>query len=79
MPLYAFMVSDVCRIVDAFNLKDALAEAYINKDDEYEVIGEEDFEYICSLSSAISRKLTGLPEAITDIIKGREDKLKKLK
>lgn len=47
MPLYGFMVQDVCRIVDAFNLKDALHEACIEKGDEYELIGEEDLEYMC--------------------------------
>lgn len=50
MPLYAFMVQDVCRIVDAFNLKDALREACIEKDDEYELIEEEDLERMCFLA-----------------------------
>jgi hypothetical protein len=61
MPLYAFMVHDVCRIVDAFNLKDALQEACIKKDDEYEIIGEEDFEYMCISSAGNNDKLFGSP------------------
>lgn len=61
MPLYAFMVQDVCRIVDAFNLKDALQEACIQKEDEYEIIGEEDLEYMCISSAGKSDVLFGSP------------------
>jgi hypothetical protein len=61
MPLYAFMVHDICRVVDAFNLKDALQEACIEKDDEYELIGEEDLEYMCFLSSGGVDMLYGSP------------------
>ncbi len=46
MPLYAFEVYGVRRLVDAFNLDDALKEAGIRKGDEYELIEEEDFEII---------------------------------
>ncbi|MCX5811704.1 MAG: hypothetical protein NT178_04065 [Proteobacteria bacterium] len=59
MPLYAFMVHDACRIVDAFNLKDALQEACIKKGDEYEIIGEEDLEYMCFLSGGTGNMLFG--------------------
>jgi|GEM_PF-507826 len=61
MPLYAFMVHDTCRIVDAFNLKDALQEACIKKGDEYELIGEEDFEYMCFLSAGTGDMLYSSP------------------
>jgi len=61
MPLYAFMVQDAWRIVDAFNLKDALQEACIKKGDEYELMGEEDFEYMCFLSAGARETLNGSP------------------
>jgi hypothetical protein len=63
MPLYVFVVHDVCRIVDAFNLKDALQEACIKKGDEYELIGEEDLEYMCFLSANAGEMLFGSPGA----------------
>jgi hypothetical protein len=61
MPLYAFMVQDVCRIVDAFNLKDALQEACIKKDDVYELIEGEDLERMCFLSAGTGDMLFGSP------------------
>jgi len=59
MPLYAFIVRDICRIVDAFNLKDALQEACIEREDEYEIIGEEDFERMCVVYTCRGDVLAG--------------------
>jgi hypothetical protein len=48
------------RIVDAFRLEDALREAGIRKEDEYELIEEEDLEYGCFLSAIGDDMLFGL-------------------
>jgi hypothetical protein len=46
MPLYAFETLGIRKIVDAFTLEDALEEAGLRRDDDYELIEEEDFESI---------------------------------
>jgi hypothetical protein len=44
MPQYTFKINDEYRTVEAFDLDDALREAGINENDDYELVEGDDFK-----------------------------------
>ncbi len=59
MPQYTFRINDEYKTVDAFDLEEALGEAGIDENDDYELVEGDDFENKCFMSAITDEILFG--------------------
>ena len=59
MGQYAFKINNEYRTVEAFDLDDALKEAGIDENDDYEIVEEDDFKKKCFMSAITDEILFG--------------------
>ncbi len=59
MPQYTFKINDEYKTVDAFDFDDALDEAGIDKNDDYELVEGDDFKNKCFMSAIADEILFG--------------------
>ena len=59
MPQYTFKINDEYRTVEAFDLDDALREAGIDENDDYEIVEGDDFENKCFMATITDEILFG--------------------
>ena len=59
MGQYAFKINNEYRAVEAFDLDDALKEAGIDENDDYEIVEGDDFKNKCFMSAITDEILFG--------------------
>ncbi len=59
MPQYTFKINDEYKTVDAFDLDDALRDAGIDENDDYEIVKGDEFKNKCFMAAITDEILFG--------------------